>query len=87
MPPALRGSKAAARIDAVLGEAKIVVAIHGMFLLRHVELGEMAAVGRPLSCRSDHDAPILLIANVAGNLGNRSAPGGSMNQRQRVMIG
>ncbi len=41
-------------IDAVLGEAKIVAAIHGMLLLRHVELAEMAAVGTPLSCRSDH---------------------------------
>ncbi len=72
------------RIDAVLHEAKIVAAIHGMLLLRHVELAEMAAVGTPLSCRSDHHAPILLITMSrcahAVEPDPRSAPIGSFEK-------
>jgi hypothetical protein len=68
------------RIDAVLREAKIVAPIHGMLQLRHVEPGEAAAVGTPLSGRPDHDAPILLIAMSRVEPDPRSAPIGSFEK-------
>jgi len=43
-------------------KAKIVAPIHGMLLPRHVDPGETAAVGTPLSGGSDHDVPALPIA-------------------------